>query len=150
MKLKNLTDKKMWKNRNLWAAILLILFVCFYKPPIVEAIGKVFGSTFFAAINFQSFQSNLKTPRAGEYVLPSAVKEMLVFLRAHQLESYEISEQMKNKKNITIHQRIVESAWPIRIDPKSKYKLIFINESDDYSNCTVKERGKEAALVFCR
>jgi hypothetical protein len=150
MKLKNLTDKEMWKNRNLWAAILLVVFVGFYKPPIVEAIGKLFGSTFFAAINFQSFQSNLKTPHAGEYVLPSAVKEMLAFLRTHQLASYQLSEQITKKENLLIYQSIVESAWPSRIDPKSNYKFIFITELNDISNCEEKERGKEVALVFCR
>jgi hypothetical protein len=86
MKLKNPANKKMWENRNLWAGILLAVFVGFYKPPIVEAIGKLFESTFSAAINFQSFHSNLKTPHAGEYVLPPAVQEMLGFLRKHRLD----------------------------------------------------------------
>jgi hypothetical protein len=116
----------------------------------VEAIGKLLGSTFSAAINFQSFQTNLKTPHAGENILPSAVQEMLAFLRIHQLDSYQISEQIRNEKNVLIYQRIVESAWPRRTDLKSNYKLILVNELDDYSDCEVKERGKEAALVFCR
>jgi hypothetical protein len=150
MKTRNSDNKDILKNRNLWAAILMILFVCFYKPPIVEAIGKLFRSTFYAAINFQSFQTNLKMPHAGENILPSAVQEMLALLQTHQLDSYQLSEQISNKKNILIYQRIVESAWPRRTDPKSNYKLILVNELDDYSDCEVKERGKEAALVFCR
>lgn len=150
MKTKNSANKNILKNRNLWAAILLILFVCFYKPPIVEAIGKLFVSTFHSAINFQSFQSNLKTPHAGEHILPSAVQEMLGFLRTHQLDSYQLSEQIMDKKNVLIYQRIVESAWPRRTNPQSNYKLILVDELNDYSNCEVKEQGKEAALVFCR
>jgi hypothetical protein len=148
--LKNWASRDILKNINLWAAVLLVLFVCFYKPPIVEAIGKLLGSTFFAVIHFQSFQSNLNTPHAGEHILPPAVQEMLAFLGTHQMDSYQLSEQIRNEKNVLIYQRIVESAWPRRTDPESNYKLILVNELDDYSNCEVKERGKEAALVFCR
>ncbi|MFA5323781.1 MAG: hypothetical protein WC373_14010 [Smithella sp.] len=150
MKLKNLTNKNIWTNRTLWVVIIIVVFVCLYKPPIVETIGKLFRHTFSAAINFQSFQSNLKTPHAGEQVLPSAVQEMLSFLRANHLESYQISEEIKTHKYILIRQRIAESAWPARINPKSNDRFILITELDDYPDCEIKGLGKEAALVFCR
>jgi hypothetical protein len=143
-------DKKIWKNRKLWAVIFISVFLLFYQPRPLKSIRDVFISPFHAVKDIKSFYSNLKTPHAGEYVLPSAVKEMLAFLRAHQLDSYQLSEQIVASKKQLILQRIVESAWPIRVNQKSNYKLILINELDDNSNCQVIERGKEAALVFCR
>lgn len=148
--MKNISGKKVLADIRLRAFALLVVFVCFYKPPIVEAIGKVFGSTFNAAVNFQSFQSNLATPRAGEQVLPPAVQEMLGFLNAQRLDSYELSANMNTRENMLLRQRIIESAWPIKINYNSKYKLILIDELNTYSKCDLKDRGREASLVFCR
>lgn len=149
MKSRDLTKNNILKNIKLQAAILLVVFVILYKPPIVEAIGNLFRSTFYAVTDIQSFRVKLKTPHAGEYVLPAAVQEMLALLRTHHLDSYQISAQMEKAENGEIYQRIVESAWPRRISPKSNNKFIFISELNDASICVEKHRGKEVALVLC-
>jgi hypothetical protein len=143
------TFKNIWKNKKVWAVIFIAVFLLFYKPRTMESVRNVFVFSFRAVTDIQSFNSNLKTPRAGEYVLPSAVREMLAFLRDRQPDSYMLSEQIMAGKNILIRQRIVESAWPIRVAKKSNYKLILINELDKTSGCRVMESGREAALVFC-
>jgi hypothetical protein len=144
------TGKNIWKNRKVWAIIFIAVFLLFYKPRTLESVRDVCVSSFRAVTDIRSFNSNLKTPRAGEHVLPSAVREMLAYLRVRQPDSYMLSEQIMTGKNMLIRQRIVESAWPVRVTKKSNYKLILINELDDNSGCRVMERGREAALVFCR
>ena len=148
MKLRGLTNQATWKNKNLLKIFLLIVFLILFKPPIVETIGKLFRCTFFAITDIRSFQLNLTTPRTGEHILPPAVQEMLALLRRHQIISYNISGKIMNDP--TLHQRIVESAWPRRMSPESNYKFIFISELDNSSNCIEIERRKEVALVFCR
>lgn len=106
-------------------------------------------STFRAITDIKTFQSNLNTPQAGEHVLPMPVKEMLVFLRTHQVDTYDLSEQIKRREHMEVYQRIVESAWPKRPNVDSRYKLMFVRELENYSRCKIIERGKEAALVIC-
>jgi len=149
MKMRDKSSRNIKKNKKIWAVILLVVFVILYKPPIVEAIGNLFRSAFYALTDIQPFQLNLKTPHAGEHVLPSAVQEMLTLLRAHHLNDYQISERIRIAENGLIHQRIIESAWPIRMNPKSDSKFIFISETDTTTNCMEIERKKEIALVFC-
>jgi hypothetical protein len=149
MKLKSMINKNIWRSRSLWVAVFLFVFVILYKPSIVEAIGNLFRDTFNAIKEIQSFQVNLKTPHSGEHVLPPAVQEMLALLKAHQLDSYQVSEQIIRPENCQIYQRIVESAWPRRIDPKGNHKFVLISELDNFPNCVIKERKKEVALVFC-
>jgi len=140
-------DNKIWKNRKLWAAIFLIVFLTLFKPPIMDTIGQRFRCVYYVITDLQSFQRNLTTPHAGEQVLPSAAQEMLALLRSHQVVSYNLSGKIVN--HILLHQRIVEAAWPRRMSPESHHKLILISELDHTSDCKEVERGKEVALVFC-
>jgi hypothetical protein len=147
MKLKELSNRAIWKNRKLQALFLLIIFALLFKPPINEAIGRLLGSSFHDLTDFKSFDMNLTTPHIGEHMLPSSVQEMLALLRSHQVDSYQISGKIM--KNTLLHQRIVESAWPRKMSAKSNYKIIFISEFDNSSGCREIDRKKEVALVFC-
>ncbi len=147
MKLRDLTNKNIWINRKLWVLILLVAFLIIFRPPILDTIAQRFRCAIYVATNIQSFQMNANTPHAGEHVLPSAVQEMLALLRSHRVVSYYISGEIMNDP--LLHQRIVESAWPRRMAPESKYKFIFIPELDNSSNCREIERRKEVVLVFC-
>jgi len=117
MKLRKPIDNKIWKNRKLWAAIFLIVFLTLFKPPIMDTIGQRFRCVYYVITDLQSFQRNLTTPHAGEQVLPSAAQEMLALLRSHQVVSYNLSGKIVN--HILLHQRIVEAAWPRRMSPES-------------------------------
>ena len=149
MKVRSIIRKDVWKNKKIRSLILLAVFVILYKPPIVEAIGKLFRSTFYAVRDVRSFQMKLDTPYSGENVLPTPVQEMLSLLRTHHLKDYRVSEPIRDAENGLIYQRVVESAWPTRINPSSKNKFAFISESDVTTGCTEQERKKEIALVFC-
>lgn len=147
MKLRDIVNNAVWKNKKLRMILLLVVFLILFKPPIMDTIGQRFRCFFYVVTDIQSFQLNLTTPNTGEYVLPSAVQEMLALLRSHQVVSYNLSGKIINHP--LLYQRIVESAWPRRMSPESNYKLIFISELDHSSNCREVERRKEVVLVFC-
>lgn len=134
--------------RKLWLILFIVVFIILYNPPIIKTTGTIFLCTFGAVKDFQSLHANLKTPHAGEHILPPATREILAFLRKHQLASYNVSEKIKNDE--LIYQRTIESAWPVRMSPESNYKFIFVSERDHVPSCTEVERQKEVALVFCR
>lgn len=144
----DLINKSVWKSKSLRAIPFLAVFLILIKLPIMDTIGHQFRCVFNVATNFHSFQSNLRTPHAGEQALPSAIQEMLALLRGRQVDSYTISGKIM--KDLLLHERIVESAWPRKMSPESNYKLMFIFELDRYSHCREVERRKEVALVFCR
>jgi len=146
--LMDLINKTVWKSKSLRAIPFLAVFLILIKLPIMDTIGHQFRCVGSVATNFHSFQSNLRTPHAGEHTLPSAVQEMLALLRGRQVDSYTISGKIM--KDLLLHERIVESAWPRKMSPESNYKLMFISELVRYSHCREVERRKEVALVFCR
>jgi len=148
MKLMDLIKKPAWKNNILRAAPFLAVFLIFIKLPVMDVTGHQFRCAFNVAADVHSFQSNLRTPHAGEHTLPSAVREMLALLRSRQVDSYDISGKIMN--NLLLHERIVESAWPRKMFPESNHKLMFISELDGYAHCKEVDRRKEVALVFCR
>ena len=113
MKLSGIANKRIWKSRNLWAVILLGVFLIFFRPPVPDSIGQTFRCVFRGVTHLQSFKENLTTPHSGEQILPSSVQEMLALLRKHNLSSYRISRKIK--EDWLLHQRIVESAWPRRM-----------------------------------
>ena len=137
-----------WNRRKLGMAIFLAVFVILYRPPIGKSIENLLRSTFHAVRDFRSFYMNLETPNSGEQVLPAAVREMLALLRTHGLASYRVSEGIMTSEGTLIYQRIVESAWPRRIDPKSRHEFRFVSEPAT-SGCAEIERKREVALVLC-
>jgi len=145
MTLKNPANKILGR---ILTALSIAVFVFFYVPSLGKTLETIMIYNLGAVKDFRSFQSNLKTPHAGEHVLPPANQEILALLRNHQLDSYNISEKIMNDE--LIYQRLIESAWPRKMSPDSKYKFMFVSELDDSSTCREVGRRKEAALVFCR
>lgn len=142
-------DKGVLSHRKIWVAVLIAVFVILHRPPIGKSIENVFRSALHAARDFKTFQSNLETPNAGQHVLPASVREMMALLRSHRLDNYRVSERIATAQEALIYQRIVESAWPRRMDSASGHEFRFVSEPAT-SGCTEIERRKEVALVFCR
>ena len=105
-------------------------------------------------------QSNIKTgqqlnialpaifsPNTGQEILPAQVQQMLSLMRMYHVPDYQISNQMA--QDITIRQRIVEAAWPIKNDPKSPYLFCFPEEIKNHPNCAVVDQREAVALVHC-
>jgi len=144
--------KTLINNRQLWTAFLLLLFLAVFTPRIPQTIIHLFQASYGAVSNFQYFRNNVETPDAGRQILPLPVQEMLQLLDKYQLGSYGLSPRMIGSQEpamILIFQRIIESSWPKRFEPASKYKFIFIDELDKMPGCIEREREKEIILVSC-
>ncbi len=149
MKRREKTHSGRWNFRKLGMAVFLAVFLILYRPPIGKSIENLMRSTFHAVRDFRSFQANLATPNSGEQVLPAPVREMLALLRAHHLTAYRVSERIMTAEETLIYQRIVESAWPRRIDSRSGHEFRFVSEPPT-PGCAEIERKKEISLVLCR
>jgi hypothetical protein len=150
MKLAGLERRSILKNKNLWEALFLVIFIVLYKPPIFKEIEKLFESVFYVVMDIRSFRSNLATPQAGEHILPPSVQEMLRLLRNQNVAFYRVSERIKSAEGGLLYQRIVESAWPRKISPECHHEFVFISELERFPKCKEVGRGKEVALVLCR
>lgn len=90
---------------------------------------------------------NLFTPRTGLNVLPEQVQQMLGLIDDHNITSYRLSPLVSEDYHTV--QRIVESAWPIRMDEESPYIFTAPDEIQDYSNCDLVDQSEDVALVNC-
>ena len=95
---------------------------------------------------FGAFQANINTPRAGEYVLPTTVQEMLTLLRGHEVERYQLSNSIA--ADVLSVQQIVVSAWPSRLEPSAKARLV-LNAEPETPGCTLIDRQADVSLVHC-
>ena len=91
--------------------------------------------------------NSIFTPGAGIEVLPPAALQGLQLLQTHQVENYKISDRMFH--DLLIRQRIVESAWPIKMEDSSPYLLVFLDEINNNPACTEIDKEKDIALVYC-
>jgi hypothetical protein len=95
---------------------------------------------------FEAFQANINTPRAGEYVLPTPVQEMLTMLRGHGVERYQLSDSIAaDSWNL---QQIVASAWPRKLEKDAKATFV-LNAEPPIPGCTLIDKQRQVSLVYC-
>jgi hypothetical protein len=87
------------------------------------------------------------TPNSGKEVLNHDVIEMLDMIDSNKLIDYTVSPTIS--LNEYTKQRIVESAWPIRNNPESKFIFVFENELAKYQSCYVMDQRELIFLVNC-
>jgi phosphoglycerol transferase MdoB-like AlkP superfamily enzyme len=90
---------------------------------------------------------NLFTPHTGLDVLPVQVQQMLGLIDDHNLTSYRLSPMVSADYHTV--QRIVESAWPIRMDEESPYIFTDPDEVQKYSACELVDQAEDVTLVNC-
>lgn len=88
------------------------------------------------------------TPNAGLEVLPHEVQTMLTILNATKIEEYKLDQDIYH--NGEVMQRIVESAWPIKMDEASPYIFIPARNTDQYQTCSIMKTVEDISLVDCR
>ena len=91
--------------------------------------------------------NNLLTPGSGLEVLPEEALQVLSLIEANEVESYQISPLLNDDYHIM--QRIVESAWPVRMKENSPHVFIRVEELPDFSSCQLVDQKELIALVFC-
>lgn len=95
----------------------------------------------------KSYLKNLFTADTGLEVLPDSVQTMLTMMHAANIENYYLSPGYYGDGEIM--QRIVESAWPIKLEESSQYIFITDKDNDLYQDCSIVANMKEINLVKC-
>ena len=95
---------------------------------------------------FETFQAQLNTPEAGEYVLSGTVREMLGMLRGHGVDRYQLSDSIA--ADAWSVQGIVTSAWPRKLEKDAKARFV-LNRDPPIPGCTLIDTQREVSLVYC-
>ena len=90
---------------------------------------------------------NIFTANSGQEVLPIQVQHMLTLLHNNHINSYQLSNQFV--QDPTIDQRIIESAWPIKMENTSYYYLISSNEIKNYAICSIIDQREDVTFAEC-
>lgn len=159
-----------WQLENRFFAIFIILFffVAFYfkgRRYFELIIATIIIFTLFNTLTLDSLRilissdlpsiqhpkaelSKLFTPGSGQEVLPPKVLTMISILKENGIESYRLSDEFSD--DVVIYQRIVEGAWPIRLEETSPFVLIAIDERVTYQDCKIIDEKEDVVLVNCR
>lgn len=90
--------------------------------------------------------SDLCKPGGGENVLPIEVQVMLSFLRSAKADSFTFSRAIAH--NVKRTQRLVEGAYPLRVDENAHYHLYMEHEPLPQACRPLMNRGG-IALAYC-
>lgn len=124
-----------------------VLVIVLFITPTIDTWTKLKQS------NLSTFQhpkrplANIFSPNSGQEVLPVQVQRMLSLLHTHHIASYQLSNQLD--RDIEIKQRIIEAAWPIKMDSTSSYLLSVLTETKNNPTCLVIDQNKDIALEYC-
>jgi hypothetical protein len=91
--------------------------------------------------------NTLFEPNAGLEVLPIPVQNMLSMIKDTKIENYQLSPEFL--QDAEIMQRIVEGAWPVKMEETSPYVFINTDEIDQYNNCSILADSEDLTLVDC-
>lgn len=162
-----------------WAAInfthghriYALLIIAFYlislllpKPSFTLVLVSVIAYMFLSSVSLSAISqirktineamehpgiplTNLLTPHTGLEVLPEPVQQMLALIDENAITSYRLSPQMSEDYHIV--QRIVESAWPIRMTDEASSVFTAIDEIADFNTCEWIDQTEEVTLVNC-
>jgi hypothetical protein len=92
--------------------------------------------------------SCIRTPACGEReALPPTAYEGVMLLRRNTIKSASLSTALSG--NALLYQRIVEAAYPIRIQPDAEYALI-AHQDPPGIGCVLLEQATMLSLYRCR
>lgn len=134
------------------------------KPSFTLVLVSVVAYVFLSSVSFSAFTQvrktvelamenpsqpikNLLLPHTGLDVLPEPVLQMLAMIDEHAITSYRLSPKLNADYHIV--QRIVESAWPLRMTEQATYVFTAKDETGDFSTCKLIDQAEEVALVNC-
>jgi hypothetical protein len=135
------------KRRYITLIIVPIIVFVLFNTLTLDAFTILTKSALPAIQHPKAELTNLFTPNSGLGVLPPKVLTMISILNENKVESYKLSENFSN--DVVIYQRIVEGAWPIKLENTSSYLLMATDEIVDYPNCMIIEEKEDVALVNC-
>lgn len=131
-------------------AILFIplITIVFFNTNVIESWAKI-KTINLSVIEHPSIPiKNIFSPNTGQEVLDRKILWMLSMIQNKKLKDYQLSNGLDI--NDPIKQRIVESAWPIKLESKSKNIFLEFEEINMFPKCEVVEQyNEELAIVHC-
>lgn len=130
--------------------VLVLVLAAFYivrYSPSIMAIRAMQRVTNLAFSQPEQSLRDLFSPNSGLYVLPDQVELLQSIVVRYKLPDFRISADFQADYHKM--QRIVESAWPVRISENSEFVFITPGESSNFTTCEVLEPGDEVILVQC-
>ena len=135
------------RRQNLMLLTIPVLVIVLFNTPILDTGTELKQWNLNTVQNYKRTLINIFTPNSGQEVLPGQVRQMLSLLKSNHVISYRLSRQLH--RDPLIMQRIVESAWPIKMDPASPYLLNLPDEPNNDPACTVIDHRKDVVLANC-
>jgi hypothetical protein len=139
-----------------FSVVIFVAFLCVPWPggsghwsffrSVATTIGDVHRNAARALGAFAMFQAKLKTPRAGEEVLPARVREIVAMLEAHGVDRYVFSRAVA--VDPWVYQQIIASAWPRTSEHDAKARFL-LNTETNPPGCSLIESRTEVSLVYC-
>ncbi len=126
------------------AALLLV----FTQTNVWQGAQHLFEKDAQVAQNMPANLQEILAPDSGKkQALPMLVYYMLQFMQKHPLQDFSLAGQKFQDQKT--QQRIIESAWPARLDPVSKNVFVLPDAMADYKTCTVIDQRINVELVRC-
>ena len=92
------------------------------QPSVLRNGWEVVTGPFTRARQLLPSLRTLATPEAGLDQLPSTVRDARTLLREAGAHRYRIAEPLASNDELT--QRLIESAWPIRVDAAARVTIL--------------------------
>jgi hypothetical protein len=135
------------KKRYFDIIIPVILTFCIFNTLLPDCILLIKKTNVPSIQHPKGVLVNLFAPNTGLEVLPVPVQDMLRILKKTNKETYKLSPEISSDGEIM--QRIVEAAWPRKLEETSPYIFINSDESDQYKLCEVVDDLEDLTLVDC-
>ena len=127
--------------------LVIVAFFIVINSTAISALEDIQNSSNKAVLRPGETLSNLFTPNSGLDVLPDKAQQVLTLIQENDITSYRVSTVISEDYHLM--QRVVESAWPVRMAEDAVDVFITLYETPDYGNCKVIDQLEEVILVHC-
>jgi len=124
-----------------------VLVIVLFNTPTIDTLAQLRLSNLSAGRHPRPFLTRVFSPNSGKEVLPIQVQQMLSLMQEHQISNYQLSNQLDSDP--LIKQRIIESAWPIKMDSTSPYLFSSLEETITNPTCVVIDQKEDVTLADC-
>ena len=123
------------------AAVLLL------TTSVVDTWTALRDSTLNLAMDIKDLAIVVNTPASGLEVVPQEARQAADLLAEASAPTYRLSPALMG--NALFQQRIIEIAWPLRLEPLSPYWL-YLHQSEALpTGCTLIAQREYVALAYC-
>lgn len=137
-----------FRKKYMMLLVIPIFIITVFFTRVPDTFSKIKESNLEFIQNPQETFRNIFTAGMGREALPTQVQEMLSLISRNSITSYQLSVQFTEDSEI--YQRIIESAWPIKLDNKSPYFLVAAQDKNDFlSHCTIIDQREDVFLAKC-